>query len=102
MAAIAGSDPAKAADIARQSGIPSAFAHWSELVDSDGIDAVAIATPPKLQPEIAVRAMKNGKAVFLGRFKVVSWLPAYLRWFGYAFATTFLRRPPSTVAMKAA
>jgi dolichol-phosphate mannosyltransferase len=36
------------------------------------------------------------------RFKVLSWLPAYLRWYGYAFATTFLRRPPSTVAMKAA
>ena len=35
-------------------------------------------------------------------FKVLSWLPAYLRWYGYAFATTFLRRPPSTVAMKAA
>ena len=65
VAAIAGSDRAKAADIARQSGIPRAFAHWSELVDFDGIDAVAIATPPKLQPEIAVRAIKNGKAVFL-------------------------------------
>jgi dolichol-phosphate mannosyltransferase len=34
------------------------------------------------------------------RFKVLSWLPAYLRWYGYAFATTFLRRPPETVALK--
>jgi dolichol-phosphate mannosyltransferase len=34
------------------------------------------------------------------RFKVLQWLPAYLRWFGYAFATTFLRRPPETVVMK--
>ena len=25
----------------------------------------------------------------------------YLRWYGYAFATTFLRSPPSTVPMKA-
>ena len=35
------------------------------------------------------------------RFRVLHWLPAYLRWYRYAFATTFLARPPSTVAMKA-
>jgi glycosyltransferase involved in cell wall biosynthesis len=34
------------------------------------------------------------------RFRVLKWLPAYLRWYGYAFATTFLRRPPATVTMK--
>ena len=34
------------------------------------------------------------------RFRVLKWLPAYLRWYGYAFATTFLRRPPRTVTLK--
>src|SRR5499426_3266874 len=34
------------------------------------------------------------------RFRVLNWLPAYLRWYGYAFATTFLRRPPRTVTLK--
>jgi dolichol-phosphate mannosyltransferase len=34
------------------------------------------------------------------RFQVIKWLPAYLRWYGYAFATTFLRRPPRTVTLK--
>jgi hypothetical protein len=34
------------------------------------------------------------------RFRVLKWLPAYLRWYGYAFATTYLRRPASTVAAK--
>jgi dolichol-phosphate mannosyltransferase len=34
------------------------------------------------------------------RFRVLKWLPAYLCWFRYAFATTFLRRPPSTVTLK--
>jgi len=34
------------------------------------------------------------------RFQVLRWLPAYLRWYGYAFATTFLRRPPRSVALK--
>src|SRR5258708_34248015 len=28
------------------------------------------------------------------RFKVLKWLPAYLHWYFYAFATTYLRRRP--------
>jgi dolichol-phosphate mannosyltransferase len=35
------------------------------------------------------------------RFKVLSWLPAYLRWYAYAFATTYLRRSAETVPLKA-
>ena len=34
------------------------------------------------------------------RFRVLKWLPAYLRWFFYAFATTWLRRPPGSVALR--
>jgi glycosyltransferase involved in cell wall biosynthesis len=34
------------------------------------------------------------------RFRVLTWLPAYLRWYFYAFATTFLGRRPATVAMR--
>ena len=33
------------------------------------------------------------------RFRAMKWLPAYLRWFLYAFATTFLRRSPRSVRM---
>jgi len=36
------------------------------------------------------------------RFQVISWLPAYLRWYLYAFATTYLRRPPRTVRLSSA
>jgi dolichol-phosphate mannosyltransferase len=36
------------------------------------------------------------------RFRVLRWLPAYLRWYLYAFATTLLRRPPSSVAKSGA
>jgi dolichol-phosphate mannosyltransferase len=36
------------------------------------------------------------------RFHVLKWLPAYLRWYVYAFATTFLRRPPESVGLKPA
>lgn len=34
------------------------------------------------------------------RFRVLKWLPAYLRWYRYAFATTYFRRPPRTVAVR--
>jgi len=36
------------------------------------------------------------------RFRVLPWLPAYARWYVYAFATTYLRRSPDTVALKGA
>jgi len=62
--ALAGGDPAKTRERASEAGIARAFANWSELVDDKDIDAVAIATPPQLQPDIAIRALKKGKAVF--------------------------------------
>jgi dolichol-phosphate mannosyltransferase len=34
------------------------------------------------------------------RFQVVKWLPAYLRWYGYAFATTYLRRGARDVPLR--
>lgn len=34
------------------------------------------------------------------RFQVLKWLPAYLRWYGYAFATTFLRAPANSVKLR--
>ena len=35
------------------------------------------------------------------RFQVLEWVPAYLRWYLYAFATTFLRLPPTQVKQRA-
>jgi dolichol-phosphate mannosyltransferase len=34
------------------------------------------------------------------RFRVFAWLPSYLRWYLYAFATTLLRRSPDTVVLR--
>jgi len=34
------------------------------------------------------------------RFRVLAWLPLYLRWLGYAFATTYLRRSAATVKLR--
>jgi glycosyltransferase involved in cell wall biosynthesis len=36
----------------------------------------------------------------MSRFQVMKWLPAYLRWYFYAFATTYLRRSARTVCLK--
>jgi predicted dehydrogenase len=63
--ALAGTDAARTAELARQSGIPNAFGNWQQLVEKADIDAVAIATPPRFQPEIAARALERGKAVFV-------------------------------------
>jgi predicted dehydrogenase len=63
--AIAGSDAARAAAAAREMNVPEAFGDWTALVDSEAVDAIAVATPPRLQPEIAVRALNRGKPVFV-------------------------------------
>lgn len=34
------------------------------------------------------------------RFKVLRWIPSYLRWYGYIFATTFLAKGPNSVTLK--
>jgi dolichol-phosphate mannosyltransferase len=34
------------------------------------------------------------------RFRVIKWLPSYLRWYFYAYTTTLLRRQPGTVALR--
>lgn len=63
--AVAGRDAQKAAGFAREAGIARAFKTWAELVEDDAIDAIAIATPPALQPDIAIQALVRNKAVFL-------------------------------------
>ena len=50
--------------------------------------------------EVPVRWIERRHGV--SRFRVLRWLPAYLRWYLYAFATTYLRRPPESVRLRAA
>ena len=62
--ALAGTDAARTAELARAAAIPHAFGNWVDLVEHPDIDAVTIATPPALQPEIALRALALNKPVF--------------------------------------
>jgi len=61
---LAGTDSARAAELARADEIRLAFGSWTQLVEHPDVDAVTIATPPALQPGIALRALELGKAVF--------------------------------------
>lgn len=62
--ALAGTDAARTATLANESGIPQAFGDWKAMLDQANVDAVAIAVPPRLQPAIAMAALERGKAVF--------------------------------------
>jgi predicted dehydrogenase len=63
--ALAGSDTTRTAELARAANVGEAFGDWRKIVEHKGIDAVAIAVPPRLQPEIAIAALQNGKPVFV-------------------------------------
>jgi predicted dehydrogenase len=62
--AIAASDGPRAAQIAAEAGIAKGHGGWRSLIEDCDVDAVAIATLPSLQAEIALSALKLGKPVF--------------------------------------
>ncbi len=63
--ALAGSDRARTEELARQVEVPQAYGDWRQMIARDDIAAIAIAVPPRLQPEIAIAALQRGKALFL-------------------------------------
>jgi predicted dehydrogenase len=62
--ALAGRDAARTAERAREADIPKAYGDWRALVEDKDVQAVAIATLPSLQAQIASRALELGKPVF--------------------------------------
>ena len=62
--ALAGSNAARTAELARADNIPKAYGDWRALVEDSNVQAVAIATLPSLQAQIAIRALELGKPVF--------------------------------------
>ena len=63
--ALAGTDAARTAELARAANVARGGGAWSALIEDPAVDAVAIAVPPSRQPEIARRALEQGKAVFV-------------------------------------
>lgn len=62
--AIASSNAQKASAVAQKLGIPRAYGNWRELIDSEELDILSIATLPGLQYEIAKAAFQKSLAVF--------------------------------------
>lgn len=62
--ALAGRDATRTAARAAESGVRKAYGDWRALVDDTEVDAVAIATLPSLQAEVAIAALARGKPVF--------------------------------------
>jgi predicted dehydrogenase len=60
--ALAGSNAARAAELAREADVAEGLGDWKQLIER--VDAVAVATPPRLQPEVAQYALRLGKPVF--------------------------------------
>lgn len=62
--ALAGTDAARTAELARAANIARGLGDWRALVEDRAVAAVAVAVPPDLQPEVAQRALALGKPVF--------------------------------------
>ena len=62
--ALAGSEAARTAEIARAANVSRGYGDWRALIEDKAIGAVAIAVPPALQVAIAQRAIALGKPVF--------------------------------------
>ena len=62
--ALAGRDAARAAEFARAAGVAKGYGDWRSLVEDKTVDAVALATMPALQAQIACAALALGKPGF--------------------------------------
>src|SRR3954453_10593535 len=61
--ALCASRPDRAREVADRLGIPRAFGDWRAMLGED-LDAVSLAVPPAVQYEIALAAVRSGRAVF--------------------------------------
>ena len=60
-----------AAKMAANLNVAKYFGDWRELLHTPDIEAVFIAVPPRLQPEIALSAISAGKAVWCEKLMAI-------------------------------
>src|SRR5215467_14390488 len=63
--ALAGTDAARTAGLARAANVARGLGSWQAMVEEPAVAVIAVAVPPDLQPAIAQRALDLGKPVFL-------------------------------------
>ena len=65
LAAVASRTHAKAQEFAQQHGVAKAFGSYAEMLESDDVDVVYIATPHPHHRDVALKAIEHGKAVLV-------------------------------------
>lgn len=65
LAAVASRTHSKAKEFAARHGVPKAFGSYREMLESDDVDVVYIATPHPQHRDVALAAIDNGKAVLV-------------------------------------
>ena len=63
LAAVASRKLETAKEFASKHGIPNAFGSWAEMVSSNTVDAVYVATPTSVREEVCLAAAAHGKHV---------------------------------------
>jgi predicted dehydrogenase len=63
IAAVSSRKMATAKGFADRHGVPSAYDSWADMIASDTVDAIYVATPTFIREEICVAAANNGKHV---------------------------------------
>jgi len=63
LAAVASRKIETAKVFAEKHGVPNAFSSWTEMLSSDAIDAVYVATPTAIREEVCLLAASKGKHV---------------------------------------
>ena len=58
-------DGKKAKDFAARHGVPKHYDDASRLIDDDEVNAIYVSTPPAAHEELALRAMRAGKPVYI-------------------------------------
>src|SRR5262249_13318336 len=59
--ALAGTDAARTAELARAANVTRGVGSWQAMVEEPAVAVIAVAVPPDLQPAIAQRALELGK-----------------------------------------
>jgi predicted dehydrogenase len=81
--ALAGTDTARTAELARAANVARGLGSWQAMVEEPAVAVIAVAVPPDLQPAIAQRALDLGKPVFLEK----------------PLAADLARGPPSSISI---
>ncbi len=61
--AICAASEGTAARVADKHGVPKAYGDWQQMIADEAIDAIVVATPPHLNHQVVMAALKAGKHV---------------------------------------